>query len=203
MASSIDINSPLLKLLFPSKYGEQPSASSASPTSINQTSSSSSSSPTSFLTEMFGEFADTNSAGYKGYDNLAQLMGTGQYDNTQQNTLEQIRAQGEVNNYGKLSGQQLFDLQSQATANQGRQIDNQGREIDNNLTIALDILQQTFMDKLEQSIQDNKDFWKLPDDLTSEEAIKRVTPCQNEWNRWGNTVFDGQHLIVDYIWTIS
>lgn len=46
-----------------------------------------------------------------------------------------------------------------------------------------------------------KDFWKLPDDLTSEEAIKRVTPCQNEWNRWGNTVFDGEHLIVDYIWS--
>lgn len=46
-----------------------------------------------------------------------------------------------------------------------------------------------------------KDFWKLPDDLTPTEAIKRVMPTYGEWERWENKVFDGSHLIVDYIWS--
>lgn len=46
-----------------------------------------------------------------------------------------------------------------------------------------------------------KDFWKLPDDLTPDEAIAKVTPTQHEWGRWENKVFNGSHLVVDYIWS--
>ena len=62
----------------------------SSPSPSNTTPSSSSSS--SFLTEMFGDFADTNSVGYKGFDNLAQLSGTGKYATSQ---LDLIKAQGD------------------------------------------------------------------------------------------------------------
>jgi hypothetical protein len=46
-----------------------------------------------------------------------------------------------------------------------------------------------------------KDFWKLPDDLSPEQAIAQVTPLQHEWGRWENKKFDGSHLVVDYIWS--
>lgn len=46
-----------------------------------------------------------------------------------------------------------------------------------------------------------KDFWQLPNDLTPEEAISKVTPCEHEWGRWDKKVVDGSHLIVDYIWS--
>ena len=43
-----------------------------------------------------------------------------------------------------------------------------------------------------------KDFWKLPDDMSSEEAINKITPCVHEWR---DRAVDGKHLIVDYIWS--
>lgn len=46
-----------------------------------------------------------------------------------------------------------------------------------------------------------RDFWRLPDDLTPQEAIARVTPLEHEWDRWEKTVVDGSHLVVDYIWS--
>lgn len=46
-----------------------------------------------------------------------------------------------------------------------------------------------------------KDFWKLPEDLTPQEAINRVTPLQHEWDRWNKKIVNGEHLVVDYIWS--
>jgi len=43
-----------------------------------------------------------------------------------------------------------------------------------------------------------KDFWRLPEDLTSNEAIKRVTPCVHEWR---DRYVNGEHLVIDYIWS--
>ena len=43
-----------------------------------------------------------------------------------------------------------------------------------------------------------KDFWRLPDDLTPEQAMIKCTPVVHEWNGRG---LGAEHIVLDYIFS--